>query len=418
MPSYGVSAWTIVPLPALVLAVALFPIVAPRAWSRPSLQGAVVAICSTPVVVHLLLERKVHEIVDAATAYASFVATIGALYVLSGGVSLSGDLEGKPSTNVRLVLLGAVLANVLGTTGASLLLVRPLLRANRRRMQRAHLVPMFIITVANVGGLLTPLGDPPLLMGYLGGVPFFWTLRLFPAWLLYVGTATILLYLIERRAYSHEPIAPAAADRAERRGLVLRGKRNVALLVAVVPAMLLPFGIREAAMVSLAAASLAITPRAIHEDNGFSFAPLVHVAVVFAGVFACLGPVEAALARAAPAFRLRESWQLFWTSGLLSSVLDNAPTYRAFAAVARGLSGHGGGLVAGIAPIKLAAVSLGSVVMGATTYLGNAPNLMIKAIAEGERFSTPSFVRHVAFAFAVMAPANLVTTAALALLDR
>ena len=198
--------------------------------------------------------------------------------------------------------------------------------------------------------------------------------------------------------------------------LSVQGKRNVALLLAVVPAALLPFGFREAAMVAIAAASLLLTPRELHRSNGFSFAPILDVAIIFAGLFACLGPIEEALARSAPSLPLHKGWQLFWASGLLSAVLDNAPTYTAFAALARGLS-SGAGLVAGIAPWKLAAVSIGSVVMGATTYIGNGPNLMVKAIAESERFPTPTFFRYAIFAFALMAPAHVLTTVVLALLD-
>jgi Na+/H+ antiporter NhaD/arsenite permease-like protein len=299
-----------------------------------------------------------------------------------------------------------------------MLMIRPLLWTNRQREHRAHLVPFFIVAVANAGGLLTPLGDPPLLVGYIGGVPFFWTLRLFPAWLLYVGSTALALYIVDRRAYARESVAALASDKAEVVPLSLRGKRNVALLLAVVPAALLPVGIREMAMVSIVAASLVLTPRALHRESGFSFAPIIDVAIIFAGLFACLGPIEIALARAAPWLPLHKGWQLFWASGLLSSVLDNAPTYTAFAALARGLGAPGDVLVAGIPPFKLAAVSIGSVVMGATTYIGNGPNLMIKAIAERERFPTPSFFRYALFAIATMAPAHFVTTVTLALLDR
>jgi Na+/H+ antiporter NhaD/arsenite permease-like protein len=348
----------------------------------------------------------------------SFVTTLGALYITSGGVQLSGDIEATPSTNVGLVLLGAVLASFVGTTGASMLMIRPLLWTNREREHRAHLVPLFIIAVANAGGLLTPLGDPPLLVGYIGGVPFFWTLRLFPAWLLYVGSALVALYFFDRSAYARESADALAADRAQVTPLRLRGKRNVAMMLAVVPAALLPLGLREVAMVAIAAISLAITPRALHRANGFTFAPIIDVAIIFVGLFECLGPIEVALARSAPWLPLHHGWQLFWASGLLSSVLDNAPTYTAFAALARGVSVAGPGLIAGVAPYKLASVSIGSVVMGATTYIGNGPNLMVKAIAEREGLPTPSFFRYALFAFAVMLPAHIVTTLVLSYLDR
>jgi Na+/H+ antiporter NhaD/arsenite permease-like protein len=410
-------AWTLVPFPALVLAIAVLPIVAPRAWERRWFQVTVVSLCTVPVLAYLALSGRLHAIAEATTSYTSFVATLGALYVTSGGVRLTGDIEAKPSTNVGLIVLGAILASFVGTTGASMLMIRPLLWTNRQREHRAHLVPFFIIAVANAGGLLTPLGDPPLLVGYIEGVPFFWTLRLFPAWLLYVGVTAIALYFVDRSAYARESAAALALDRAEVVPLKLAGKRNVALMIAVVPAALLPLGLREFAMAAIAGVSLAVTPAAQRRASGFTFAPIVDVAIIFIGLFECLGPIQGALAAAAPWLPLRHGWQLFWGSGLLSSVLDNAPTYTAFAALARGAS-NGAGLVAGVAPYKLAAVSIGSVVMGATTYIGNGPNLMVKAIAERDGFPTPSFIRYAIFAFTAMLPAHLVTTLVLAYLDR
>ncbi len=382
------------------------------------MQWLVVGGCALPLLIHLVAGNRVHDVREAATSYLSFVATLGALYVASGGVQIDGDLEATPWTNVAIVGLGALLASVIGTTGASMLMIRPLLSTNRQRVHTAHLVPFFIVAVANAGGLLTPLGDPPLLVGYIGGVPFLWTLRLLPAWLLYVGSSMAVLYVVDRRAYRREPAGAVARDRAEVKPLSIRGKRNVLLMLAVVPAVVLPEGFRELAMLAIAGASMTFTPSRLRSANGFSFAPIVDVAIIFAGLFACLGPVQIALAESAPHLPLQHGWQLFWASGLLSSVLDNAPTYTAFAALARGLSVPGPDLVAGISPIKLAAVSVGSVVMGATTYIGNGPNLIIKAIAERERFPTPGFFRYAIFAFVLMAPAHAITTLALLLLDR
>jgi Na+/H+ antiporter NhaD/arsenite permease-like protein len=411
--------WTLLPFPALVLAIAVLPIVVPRAWERRVFKCFVVGLCAIPLLVQFLVTARFRDLIAAAMSYASFVATLGALYVTSSGVRLSGDREAKPSTNVGLVVLGSVIASFVGTTGASMLLIRPFLSTNRQRAHRVHLIPFFIIGVANAGGLLTPLGDPPLLVGYIGGVPFFWTVRLLPAWLLYVGSNAVALYFVDRRAYARERSAGALArDRAEIAPLRLQGWRNVVLMLLVVPAALLPGGPREGAMICIACASLLLTPRSLHEANGFSFAPIIDVALIFAGLFACLGPIQTALAGAAPWLPLRGAWQLFWASGLLSSVLDNAPTYAAFAALARGMSVSSANLVAGVSPLKLAAVSIGSVVMGATTYIGNGPNLMIKAIADHERFSTPSFFRYALFAFGSMLPAHIVTTVVLALLDR
>jgi Na+/H+ antiporter NhaD/arsenite permease-like protein len=418
MSSEGFPKWSMVPFPALVLAIAVLPIVMPRAWERRSFQILVVGLCAVPVIGLFVTTARLHDLFEAATSYLSFVATLGALYVTSGGIHLSGDVEAKPSTNVALLLVGSLLASLVGTTGASMLMIRPLLRTNRQRENRAHLVPFFILAVANAGGLLTPLGDPPLLVGYIGGVPFFWTLRLLPAWLLYVGSAAFALYVADTRAYAREPAAALAKDRAEVEPLAIRGRRNVALMLAIVPAAMLPLGFREAAMIAIAVGSLALTPRAVHEANGFTFAPIIDVALIFAGLFVSLGPIEAALGASASSLPIQKGWQLFWASGLLSSVLDNAPTYTAFAALAKGLSVGGSHLVAGVTPMKLAAVSIGSVVMGATTYIGNGPNLMIKAIAEREQFPTPSFFRYAVFAFAMMLPAHAITTLAFVLLDR
>ena len=418
MSSEGLPAWTMVPFPALVLAIAVLPIAVPRLWERRSFQCLVVAACALPIVGYSVVAGRLPTLVGATTSYLSFVTTLGALYITSGSVQLLGDIEATPSTNVALVTAGAVLASFVGTTGASMLMIRPLLWTNRQREHRAHLVPLFIIAVANAGGLLTPLGDPPLLVGYISGVPFFWTLRLFPAWLLYVGSAVATLYWVDKRAYARESPEALVRDRSEVVPLGLKGKRNVALMFAVVPAALLPLGLREVAMVAIASASLIVTHRSLRKDTGFSFGPIIDVSVIFAGLFVCLDPIEGALAHAAPWLPMRSGWQLFWASGLLSSVLDNAPTYTAFAALARGVSLPGPDLVAGISAMKLAAVSIGSVVMGATTYIGNGPNLMVKAIAEAEKFPTPGFFRYAVFAFVVMLPAHVIMTLVFAMFDR
>jgi Na+/H+ antiporter NhaD/arsenite permease-like protein len=418
MPLDGLPSWTMLPFPALVLAIAVLPIATPRMWEKRSFQAAVVSACAAPIVFHYVSAGRAGDIRGAITSYASFLTTLTALFVASGGVHVEGDLEAKPLTNVALVIAGAVLASVIGTTGASMLLIRPLLFTNRQREHRAHLVPFFIIAVANAGGLLTPLGDPPLLVGYIEGVPFFWTLRLVPAWLLYVGTAASALYVVDRRAYEREAASALARDRAETAPLAVRGKHNVLFMLAVLPAALLPAGLREAAMVAIAVASYVSTSGVLRKQTSFSFAPMVDVAIIFAGLFVCLAPIEASLVKVPPWLPVRHAWQLFWGSGLLSSVLDNAPTYTAFVALARSLAAPGDTIVAGIPAWKLAAVSVGSVVMGATTYIGNGPNLMVKAIADRQGFPTPTFLRYALFAVAVMAPAHVVATIAFAILER
>lgn len=410
--------WTTAPFPTLVLAIAVLPIAIPHLWERRWFQILVSSACAIPVVAYCLANHQGQQLAHALAGYGSFVLTLTALYVTSGGIHLTGDIEATPKVNVCFLLVGSVLASIVGTTGASMLLIRPLLRTNRQRQHRAHLVPFFILAVANAGGLLTPLGDPPLLVGYIEGVPFFWTLRLFPIWLLYIVTFAVALYVADRRAYKRESASALMADRSQVVPLGVNGRRNVFLLLAVVPAAMLPAGWRELAMICIAVVSYFATSRELHAESGFSFGPMSDVAIIFAGLFICLGPIEVALAQAAPHLPVRQGWQMFWASGLLSAVLDNAPTYTAFAALARGLSSNAHSLVAGISPLKLAAVSAGSVVMGATTYIGNGPNLMIKAIAERESFPMPSFVRYAIFAFATMLPVHVVVTIALFVLER
>lgn len=417
MPSADLPVWTLLPFPALVLGIAIIPLLAPRYWARRSVQIAVTVASTLPVVTYELVSARPAELIEGTRSYLAFIIVLGALFTASGGIHLKGDIEATPRTNLLFLLVGSVLANVIGTTGASMLLIRPLLKTNRQREQRAHLVPFFILIVANAGGLLTPLGGP-LLVGYVQGVPFFWTLRLFPIWFAYVATLLAVFYVKDRRAHRRESPAALNRDRSQREPLVLLGRRNLAFLSAIVPAALLPAGFREATLIAIALGSYFVTPRSVHRANSFSFGPISEVAILFAGLFLCLGPINVTLAAAAPRLPLQSAWQLFWGSGLLSSVLDNAPTYTAFAALARGLVSHSATLVAGIEPIKLAAISAGSVVMGATTYLGNGPNLMVKAVAEHERYAMPSFARYFLFAFLTMLPVHLVVTVALWWLDR
>jgi Na+/H+ antiporter NhaD/arsenite permease-like protein len=410
-------AWTVLPFVALVLSIAIMPLAIPGAWGKAWFQGAVVAACASPAVMFLLSGHHEH-LRSAGVSYLSFVLTIGALYVTSSGIFLAGDIEATPRTNAAFIFVGALLASLIGTTGASILLIRPLLRTNSERTERAHLVPFFIVVVSNAGGLLTPLGDPPLLIGYLQGVPFLWTLRLLPYWILYVVAVTGAAYLADQKAYAREPAEALRLDREQIEPLSLHGKRNFAFLAAIAGFVLLPSGVRELGMMGAAVASYLSTPARVHEQNGFSFTPIVELAVIFAGLFACLAPIEVNLARSASSLPLQHSWQLFWGAGILSSVLDNAPTYAAFAALARGLNSSQTDLVSGMTQVQLTAISVGSVVMGATTYIGNGPNLIVRALAEQAGFKTPNFGRYALFAGGLLFPLHLVTTAALVWLER
>lgn len=416
MPS-TLPLWTLLPFGTLVLSMATLPWVLPHFWERPSFQALVVAACALPIATFLVSTGQSGPLLHGASSYATFIATLGALYVVAGGVLVSVNLRPTPKTNVALVLIGAGLASLIGTTGASVLMIRPLLSVNRTREHTRHLVPFFILAVSNAGGMLTPLGDPPLLMGFVAGVPFLWTLRLWPIWLVYNLLFAVLLYVADRRAIRRE--APAALTSELPTPLVsLRGKRNLLFFLAIPAAAFLPAPWRDITLLAVALTSYLVTPRALHRENGFSLAPALEVALVFAGLFVCLVPVELTLREAATALPIQSSSQLFWASGLLSAALDNAPTYAAFAALARSLSEGQAGLVAGIAPLKLAAISVGCVVMGATTYIGNGPNLLVKAIAERAGIAMPSFLRYALFALLAMLPAHALFTVALIVLER
>jgi len=406
------------PFVGLVLSMASLPLALPHLWEKRVFQAAIVAVCTLPVVWFLTRHELSAELHHCLLDYLTFICTLGALYVAAGGVFANADLKATPFVNVSLVLVGSLLASIIGTTGASVLMIRPLLRTNKQRKHTGHLVPFFILAVSNAGGLLTPLGDPPLLVGFVGGVPFFWTLKLLPIWLLYNLLFAGLLYFIDRRAYARESAQALARDDAEQVPVSVKGRRNLVLLGAIVVAAFLPRGWRELSLLAIGAVSYFGTPKEVHALNHFSFAPIAEVALLFVGLFVCLVPIEVTMGYMAHDLPIRHSYQLFWGSGLLSAVLDNAPTYAAFAALAKGLSQGQPDLVNGITQLKLMAVSAGSVVMGATTYIGNGPNLMVKSIAERAGVVMPSFVRYAIFAFFTMLPAHLIVTAAFIALER
>ncbi len=410
--------WTLFPFVGLVLSMAVVPLAFPHLWERRAFQAGVVAACTLPIAWVLLQyglsARLTHSVMD----YVTFVATLGALYVAAGGVFANADFKATPAVNVGFVLVGSALASIIGTTGASVLTIRPLLRTNAQRQHVRHLVPFFILAVSNAGGMLTPLGDPPLLVGFVSGVPFFWTLKLFPIWLLYNLFFAVALYVVDKRAYARESAQALETDETARQPLLVKGKRNLLLLGAIVGAAFLPVWYREGALLAIAAASYFGTPKEVHRLNQFSFGPMIEVALLFVGLFVCLVPIELKLAQSAQDLPIRHAYQLFWGTGLLSGLLDNAPTYAAFSALAKGLSEGQPNLVNGITELKLAAVSAGAVVMGATTYIGNGPNLMVKSIAERSGVVMPSFLRFAAFAFLTMLPVHLLVTVGFILLER
>lgn len=399
-----VPLYAVAPFVLLLACIAVLPLAAPHAWEDNRVKAAVVATLSVPIVVWLLLVDPAalgHTLVE----YASFLTLLGALYVIAGGIYVGGDLAAHPRTNTAILGVGAVLANLIGTTGASMVLIRLLLRTNQQRTQRAHLPVFFILVVSNAGGLLTPLGDPPLFLGYLRGVPFAWTLRLFPVWLVAVGYLLALFYAVDRLAYRHETSLDKARDERERRPVHVVGLVHVLLLVGVVAAVFAPTPWREGLMVGLTLTSLYLGTPEQRAKNGFGFGPIVEVAVLFVGIFVTMVPALALLGQHGRALGLDAPWQYFLATGALSSVLDNAPTYLTFLAAAQSL--HLPAEVVGVPHLHLMAISLGAVLMGANTYIGNGPNFMVKAIADAAGYQTPSFVGYALRAVAILAPLYL-----------
>ena len=430
-------AWGL-PFAGILLSIALMPILAPGLWHHH--YGKVAAFWSAAFLLPFALlhgpvaagEEVAHV---ALQEYLPFVALLTALYTTGGGVLLRGTLTGTPLTNTVLLGVGTVLASVMGTTGASMLLIRPVLRANAGRTRKTHTFVFFIFLVANIGGSLTPIGDPPLYLGFLQGVAFFWpTIHLFPPFLFCAAVLLGLYFAMDSMIFARERPAPTTA--APRESLRIEGGANILLIGAVVVGVLMQgvwrpgeiallgqhIGLERLAGVAIFAlvtlVSLWVTPTRLREENDFAWGAMSEVAKLFAAIFLCMAPVLAIL-KAGPAGAAASlvalttdgadqpiPWVFFWLSGLLSSFLDNAPTYLVFFNLA------GGDAVSLMGPeaATLVAISAGSVFMGANSYIGNAPNFMVKAIVEESGFRMPSFFGYCAWAMMFLIPLFVLCT--------
>jgi Na+/H+ antiporter NhaD/arsenite permease-like protein len=415
--------WAVVPFLLYLLLIAALPLFLGQFWDSNRNKLMVGGIVAIPVVVYLIGSHPhgLEMLFDSVREYVAFVALLGALFVISGGVYLRGSFASSPAVNTGFLAAGALLASVIGTTGASALLIRPMLRANEHRPRSRHVVVFFIFIVSNAGGLLTPLGDPPLYLGFLRGVPFTWTLQLAAPWAVVNGVLLVVFAVYDHRVSRGEATV-------RRTGVRRGGTLNLVWLLGVVATVFVvgTYGrqwlasdtaraaAQVAAMVALATLSLVLTPRRIHEANRFSLAPIREVAAVFAGIFVTMVPALAFLAERGASLGITQPWQFFWASGALSSVLDNAPTYLTFASLATGVVGGPGSVLSvndlgalAVHPVGhqlLTAVSCGSVFMGAITYIGNGPNFMVKAIAEQHHVRMPSFFGYTLWSFAILVP--------------
>jgi len=399
---HALSLWSVLPFAGLLLSIALVPLISPRFWARHF--GKVSLAFGAPMAAYFLFVDPV-ELLHTALEYVSFIILLGSLFTISGGILLQGTMRGRPAVNCAFLGVGAVIANLLGTTGAAMLLIRPLLRANARRKKKSHVFIFFIFVVANIGGSLTPIGDPPLFLGYLKGVPFFWTLRnLWHFWFLANFLVIGLFFVLDRRAMRAEEAEGDGIEEevGERVPLSLKGEWNFLLLGVVIVAVFLPTPWREIAMIAASGVSVRKTPKRIREKNEFSYHPIEEVAILFAGIFATMIPALLILKARGGALGVTQPWHFFWVAGSLSSFLDNAPTYLTFLSLAQGLPGPAD--VVGVAHPILQAISAGSVFMGANSYIGNAPNFMVKSIVESAGVRMPSFLGYMAYSGAVLLP--------------
>ncbi|WP_232547154.1 sodium:proton antiporter [Propioniciclava soli] len=414
--------WSIIPFALLLAAIAILPLVpaTEHVWERNTTKLTVALVLALPVAAWFVLAGHGTEIAHALVEYVQFITLLLALFVVSGGIFLLGDIRATPRNNTLFLAVGAVLASFIGTTGAAMLLIRPLLNTNRERAHRIHTVVFTILIVANCGGLLTPLGDPPLFLGFLRGVPFTWTLSLFPEWLFVNGLLLLTYYALDRREYARETPEALAWDASAQRPLGIAGGLNFAFFALIIVAVAFVPSVdlhaidaghaawtawvpwRELMFLTAAALSFVLGDSDVRfRLNQFTWGPIGEVAALFVGIFVTMVPALIYLAQVAPSLPLNRV-TFFVFSGGLSAVLDNAPTYATFFEMAAQLPGEP--RVADVPEAYLVAISLGAVLCGAITYIGNGPNFMTKSVADAAGVRMPSFAGYVRWTFVFLVP--------------
>ncbi len=442
--------WSVIPFAGILLSIAVLPLALPTLWHHhfgKIAAGWAIAFALPFLVIHRA--EAFHEIVHIILVdYVPFIIVLWGLYTIGGGIVLRGSLVGTPAVNTILLLVGTLLASWVGTTGAAMLLIRPVIRANAWRKHKQHIIIFFIFLVANIGGSLTPLGDPPLLLGFIHGVPFFWTLRLAGQMGLVAAILLGIFYLLDGYFFRREGARPPEPDVPE--PIRLEGVHNFLFLGGVLGLVLMS-GTLELAEINILGVHLPLqdiyrnlgivvllwlswrtTRIELRRANGFTWAPILEVAYLFAGIFITIIPALVILragSDGALAFiidNVEESWQYFWVTGILSSFLDNAPTYLTFFNTALGklhlTEGEVSQFLAGGAAegelltrlqsfeTLLVAISLGAVFMGANTYIGNAPNFMVRSIAEESKITMPSFFGYMGWSIVFLIPIFILVT--------
>lgn len=438
--------YSVIPFALLLLCIAFLPLIhkTEEWWEHNKNRllvavslGLVTLLYYTFIYGHGVVDHGTHELsapgIPAAIVvlknailveYVPFIALLFSLYVISGGIAFNGNLVGRPRLNTAILAIGAAISSFIGTTGAAMLLIRPLLKANAKRDYVAHTIIFFIFVVCNTGGCLLPIGDPPLFLGFLRGVPFTWTLNLWPMWLAMNLCLLAVYFIYDTIRYKKENREKVEAPPESIEPFALRGGLNFLWLLLVIFCVALldpskpvpytngwhaPHFFREVCMFGLAGISLLATPKSIREQNSFNYDAILEVAALFVGIFICMQAPVQILNVYGGSLGIDAPWKFYWATGSLSSFLDNAPTYVVFFETAKAAP-TAGPEIAGVNELALIAISLGSVFMGAMTYIGNGPNFMVKAIAEKNNIRMPSFFGYMIYSCIVLLPLSILLT--------
>ena len=415
-----ISLFSVAPFVLMLLSIALFPLFWNRFWEKNKNKLIVAIILSVPVIIYLFAYNLSYKLYETLLFdYFPFIILLGSLFTITGGIFLSGDIEATPKINTIFLSIGAIIASFMGTTGAAMLLIRPIIQTNKERTFKVHTILFFIGVVANCGGLLTPLGDPPLFMMYLRGAHFTWFLKLFPEWFITNFLLLVIYFFVDSFYHKKEPAQAIILDKSVIRPIRLQGKLNFIWLIGVVLSVAF-FNeqyisfiasnhyykfTREAVILSMAILSLMFTTKLVRQSNSFTWEPIKEVTYLFLGIFITMVPCLLYLETNAKKLGIILPHQFYYFSGFLSSFLDNTPTAVTFHSLAMGLGEHTSNLVAGIPEEILKAISVGSVFFGSMTYIGNGPNFMVKAVAEENNIKMPSFFEYIyKFSLLVLLP--------------
>lgn len=442
--------WSMIPFAGMLLSIAIFPIVKPHWWEKNMLWVALFwsFVFLVPFFFVYGADETIYQLIHTVVLdYVPFLLLLFALYAVAGGIVIKGSMVGTPKLNTIILAIGTVLASVIGTTGAAMVLIRPLIRANEFRKRKMHTIIFFIFLVCNIGGALTPVGDPPLFMGFLRGVPFFWTtIHLMP---LYLFTSVVLLvvyYIFESKMYKKDLAEGCVQPEHTGEKIKIEGLHNLLYIVLILFAVVMsgtlaqspmfqnpdgsvkglhlyslhghdlvatwPNIIKDILLLVAAFLSMKTTKKEIREFNNFNWAAIEEVAKLFIGIFITMIPALAILGARGASLGLHTEWQFFWSTGMLSGFLDNTPTYLVFLTTAAAM-GAAEGLATTIGIVEvpiLIAVSAGAVFMGALSYIGNAPNFMVRSIAEESNIKMPSFFGYMKWSFGILIPLFLLDT--------